>query len=483
MAKTILFLAANPLGTERLRLDKEANEIEEGLRRSKHGGDFVLREKWATSPDDLRRAMLDFEPEIVHFSGHGAGSNGIVLEDNSGQPSLVSAEALQGLFELFPNIECVVLNACYSQVQAEVIAKNVKYVVGMQNQISDSVARKFSVSFYDAIGAGKSIVFAHQLGCNAIKMYGIPANLLPLLISDEEVNNDFNRLRVHNSQTPLTIKTVSSDSPERSFEISPKFLEERRGCYVDVRRGILAISFSLFLALIPLFVILYHNLPIGISNGFDITPVATLPLIGAVKTPVATPTLAPTPTLVLKPAETATPIQVSFCNDFNQVSEWDSQKKSYAGWEAFAVDNGAVYRSDNVDFSLEQAIAIDGQSVKISSSQPYNAGFGSPIISVPPGADIKISVKYMITGYDTGEGRHWASLGVKPDANSTNTTYVNGYEHGKWAELAHQIRAGDSGQIMILLQGQSVEAQNSNIYFDNVMIMIDGEYLIDCTHA
>src|SRR5271166_387760 len=74
LVRTILILAANPKGTERLRLDEEVKKIEQGLERSKRRDQFKLVVKWAVTDDDLRRAMLDNEPEIVHFSGHGLGS-------------------------------------------------------------------------------------------------------------------------------------------------------------------------------------------------------------------------------------------------------------------------------------------------------------------------------------------------------------------------------------------------------------------------
>jgi hypothetical protein len=64
--KTILVLASSPTNEARLRLDKEVREIDEGLRRAKQREQFTLRQKWAVRPDDLRRALLDINPEIVH---------------------------------------------------------------------------------------------------------------------------------------------------------------------------------------------------------------------------------------------------------------------------------------------------------------------------------------------------------------------------------------------------------------------------------
>jgi CHAT domain len=150
--RTILILASSPTNTARLRLDKEAREIDEGLRRAQKREQFTLQQKWAVRPDDLRRALLDFNPQIVHFCGHGAEDEGLVLENDNGQAQCVPTFALANLFELFvtQGVECVVMNACYSQVQAKAISQHINYVVGMSNLIGDNAAVKFAVGFYDA---------------------------------------------------------------------------------------------------------------------------------------------------------------------------------------------------------------------------------------------------------------------------------------------------------------------------------------------
>jgi len=186
IARKILILAANPKSTSRLRLDEEVREIDEGLYRAKHRERFELVQKWAVRPRDIYRAMLEVNPHIVHFAGHGAGEEGLVFEDDSGQLRFVTKEALAGLFELFADqVECVVLNGCYSVVQAEVIAQHIPYVVGMQQAIGDTAALAFAVGFYDALGAGRPLEFAYRLGCNAIQMEGIPEHLTPILVSNK----------------------------------------------------------------------------------------------------------------------------------------------------------------------------------------------------------------------------------------------------------------------------------------------------------
>lgn len=182
MNQKILTVAANPKTTPHLRLDQEVRAIDEGLKRSRNRDQFGLGSKWAVQTDDLRRALLDEEPCYVHFCGHGAGEEGILLEDELGYPKFVKAEALANLFKLFSNqIECVILNACYSEVQAEAISQHIKYVIGMKQAVGDQTAIKFTTGFYDAIGAGRTIEDAFEFGKNAIGLESLPGELIPVI--------------------------------------------------------------------------------------------------------------------------------------------------------------------------------------------------------------------------------------------------------------------------------------------------------------
>lgn len=180
--KTILILAANPRDTSALRLDEEVREIDLGLQRAKKQERFDLKQRRAVRIQDVYQSLLDFKPQIIHFSGHGSGDDGLALEDEAGKLKLVDTEALARLFELFSSsIECIVLNACYSEIQAEAIVKHIPYVIGMNKAIGDKAAIKFATGFYNALGAGESVEFAYKLGCNVIQLDGISEHLTPVL--------------------------------------------------------------------------------------------------------------------------------------------------------------------------------------------------------------------------------------------------------------------------------------------------------------
>lgn len=188
MIKKILIVTANPADTDRLRLDKEVHEIKEGLRRAKHREQFNIVSEWAVSFNDLRRALLDHEPQIVHFSGHGE-KNGIILEGELGISVTSTSKAISRLFELFSqHVECVILNACYSAPQASAINRHINYVIGMPGKINDKAAIEFSVGFYDALGAGKTIDEAFDFGCNAFHAANIPKKFSPRLYKKKSVH-------------------------------------------------------------------------------------------------------------------------------------------------------------------------------------------------------------------------------------------------------------------------------------------------------
>jgi CHAT domain len=235
--KKILILSANPQNTEQLRLEEEVREIQAGLERSKMRDRFEIITRSAVRVEDLRRTLLDCEPHIVHFSGHGVGEGGLVLEtdraksrgvqrkftaigegelafeDDNGQMQLVSTAALADLFRLFQNtIECVVLNACYSEVQAKAIHQHINCVIGMDRAIGDRAAIEFAIGFYDAVGAGETYDRAYAFGCNAIALMGIPEFSTPVLLYRQGIASVDDRQPISAESTQLDRQVKSTDS-------------------------------------------------------------------------------------------------------------------------------------------------------------------------------------------------------------------------------------------------------------------------------
>lgn len=179
---SILFLAADPADATRLRLGEELREIQEKLQRAKLRKKFELHQRMSIRPSDISQALLDVRPQIVHFSGHGTTAGALCFENQIGETHPVPPDALAALFEQFSrHVNCVVLNACYTEAQANAISEHIDYVIGMDKAIGDKAAIAFAVGFYQALGAGCTITEAYKLGCVQIKLQGIPEHLTPIL--------------------------------------------------------------------------------------------------------------------------------------------------------------------------------------------------------------------------------------------------------------------------------------------------------------
>jgi hypothetical protein len=179
-----MILAANPTNQERLGLGREIKKIRQALERSRNRENWRIESNEAATVEDLRRALLDHQPTVLHFSGHGGGDAGLCFENDQGGTHLTHATPLAKLFHHFKDrLKCVVLNSCYSKVQAEVIRQEVDYVIGMQAEIGDEAATKFAVAFYDALFAGTDFRVGFDLACTAIDLHNLNEANVPVFLT------------------------------------------------------------------------------------------------------------------------------------------------------------------------------------------------------------------------------------------------------------------------------------------------------------
>lgn len=261
--KKILILAANPKNTSRLRLDEEVREIDEGLRRANKRELFQLEQKLAVRWRDFYRAILDTQPQIVHFCGHAQGEDGIALENETGNTAFVNADTLESIFKLFAQkgVECVVLNACYSKVQAEAISRHTNYVIGMNRSISDKAAINFAVAFYDALGAGQEVEFAFELGCS--QLVDVKEHQTPILKKKLNITPTPVVSTDETTTLPVTESTTDAKPLQRIPLLGKKIPKQY---YQKIKLGlILSMSglLSTFWFCLPIFSNMYNR------NGLD----------------------------------------------------------------------------------------------------------------------------------------------------------------------------------------------------------------------
>lgn len=187
----VLFLAANPLDENQLRLDEEARSIHEMIRKSEHRDSVQLESRWAVRPLDALQAINEVQPTIVHFSGHGSDQDEIVFQNEQGNAKVVSLAAIVQMMKASSDkIRLVFFNSCYSRGQAEAVVEHVEAAIGMNDSIGDEAACVFASQFYSAIGFGKSVRTAFEQGKAALMLEDIQEEDIPELFVADGVDSE-----------------------------------------------------------------------------------------------------------------------------------------------------------------------------------------------------------------------------------------------------------------------------------------------------
>lgn len=179
MRAKMLFFAANPVGTRRLALDEELRGIKELCR----ANDIELVDIPAARPDDWLSTLNTQRFRVLHFSGHGTKGGALQHVGSDGTAQPVSFEALKETLRLLKGDIClVVLNACYSRKQAELIAEDVDCVIAMNNTIQDDAAIAFINAFYRALFSKRSVQDAFKQGRAALMLGSFEGIQVPELL-------------------------------------------------------------------------------------------------------------------------------------------------------------------------------------------------------------------------------------------------------------------------------------------------------------
>lgn len=165
MVTTILYLVAQPRGTEGLRSYAEMRRVDQLLQLGPDRERYRLKDGPATRLDDIGQGLASYKPRIVNFSGHGAQDGSLIVEDNNGFPDYLDPDGLADLVGVYSRwIHCVIVNACHSLILAEKIVKKIEFVVGMKTEINDYASVQFSVGFYQALFGGLTVPEAFEAG-------------------------------------------------------------------------------------------------------------------------------------------------------------------------------------------------------------------------------------------------------------------------------------------------------------------------------
>lgn len=185
--KRILFLSANTEVSDRIRIDKEHKAITEELNNAIDKNKVVLSTRLAVDLNSLMNAIMEFNPNILHFSGHGS-RDGIELEGEH-HPFFLKNDSLEKLIEILSSdLDCIVLNSCYSKGQAIKLTQRINTVVGMGDSIDDKAALLFSKGFYKGIAGSIGYSKSYELGKQMISTYDYDESEIPQLFLKDKSN-------------------------------------------------------------------------------------------------------------------------------------------------------------------------------------------------------------------------------------------------------------------------------------------------------
>ncbi|MCA9525461.1 MAG: hypothetical protein KC549_04080 [Myxococcales bacterium] len=188
--KTILFIGANPVGSRHLRIDQEMAEIQREINQAPEGRQLTLVFRFATTFREVQAAILDVQPDFVHFSCHGEAGK-LVLADAANQRRAIAGSAIVRLVcsAEQPILGCLLIACDSAQIAEEMVQPpSGSFAVGMRGPISDQAARAYLVGFYLTLARGRPAELCHEQGVIAIMALDVGEEGVPELFGGAPVS-------------------------------------------------------------------------------------------------------------------------------------------------------------------------------------------------------------------------------------------------------------------------------------------------------
>lgn len=161
---TALMVSASPASQVRVRADLELRSILRSTRQTPFGRRFEFVQLPAARFDDLRTALLEHRPHILHIVAHGRDDGALCFEaENDGEAWIPRLQLLQLLNAAGEDLRLVVLNCEHSAELASDLTTAVDAAIGFPRRIIDTEAAAFMPAFYEALGFGDSFETAYTL--------------------------------------------------------------------------------------------------------------------------------------------------------------------------------------------------------------------------------------------------------------------------------------------------------------------------------
>ena len=166
----VLGVVSSPSGLDQLDVNEEQDKLERALGPLRAAGMVEVDWLQAATLSELERAIsAPDERHVLHFVGHGAYDERtqggmLLLEGENGGAHEVTGEELGSLLYDERSLRLAVLNSCegartshvdpFSGVASSLLECGIPAVVGMQFEITDDAAIRFSERLYTALAQG-----------------------------------------------------------------------------------------------------------------------------------------------------------------------------------------------------------------------------------------------------------------------------------------------------------------------------------------
>lgn len=180
----ILFVLSCPPGRYQIDTAEEIRQIRAELQSAQHRDRFTHELIIAATYTDLRKALRQHKPHILHIACHGTEDAELVLSDGHGDEERIDAATFVELLEVLKDdLRLVVLNACHSAAITAKLVPAIDLVLGMRGAVTDRSAIDFATVFYESLAAGDTVEAGFRLGVNELRRRKAQVNtpeLLPL---------------------------------------------------------------------------------------------------------------------------------------------------------------------------------------------------------------------------------------------------------------------------------------------------------------
>lgn len=164
----ILFLAADPGRRDRQVLSDEMRAIDQAIRMNGMRKMVVLASRNAVRTNELRRALREEEPDILHFAGHGDKRGLHLIDPDTARPVAFKPEALAEILALSAHpLRGVVLTVPDSAAIADALVGTVDFAIGIEGTPTEKARRDLAGAFYDEVTAGEPLARAFH-ACEAM---------------------------------------------------------------------------------------------------------------------------------------------------------------------------------------------------------------------------------------------------------------------------------------------------------------------------